>query len=274
MTQAKREDHAPSDPLPAAARRPVVYAHRGARAYVPENTLLAFALAFDLGAEAIECDVQRSRDGRLVVIHDGAVERTTDGAGYVAEQTFAELRALDAGRVWGIPQPIPTLEETLALVRARGRAINLEIKGESVAESVATARAVEPHLRDLDGAIRARVLVSSFAHPAVAELKQRLPWLRVALLYGSEWRRRDLLAPALAAGGEAIHPEVSLVTADLVHAAHDAGLRVNVWTANRVSLIRRLIAWDVDGLFCDYPERVIIARAQLRPRLMAALPHA
>jgi glycerophosphoryl diester phosphodiesterase len=273
MTQAKREDHTPSHPLPAAARRPVVYAHRGARAYAPENTLLAFALAFDLGAEVIECDVQRSRDGRLVIIHDGTIDRTTDGTGYVAEQTFAELRALDAGRVWGIPQRIPTLEETLALVRARDRAMNLEIKGEGVAESIATCRAVEPHLRDLDDAMRASVLVSSFAHAAVAELKQRLTWLRVALLYGSEWRRRDLLAPALAAGAEAIHPDVSLVTADLVRTAHDAGLRVNVWTANRMTVIRRLIARDVDGLFSDYPERVIITRAQMRPLFIVSLPH-
>jgi glycerophosphoryl diester phosphodiesterase len=242
--------------------RVICYAHRGARLHAPENTLLAFDLAFDLGAEAIECDVQLSRDGRLVIIHDGTVDRTTEGTGYVAEQRFEELRALNAGYRWGMEQRIPTIEETLALVRARDGALNLEIKGESVAESVATAEAVEPVLRGLDDGLRGRVLVSSFEHPAVLLLKERLPWLRVALLYGSEWRRRDLLTPALAAGAEAIHPAVALVSRALVEQAHAAGLHVNVWTANRWSTIRKLILWGVDGLFSDAPERVIIARAQ------------
>ncbi len=245
--------------------RAVCYAHRGAQGHAPENTLLAFSLAFDLGADAVECDVQRTRDGQLVIIHDGTVDRTTDGQGYVAEQPLARLRALNAGQRWGIPQRIPTLEETLALVRERGGAINLEIKGETVEESLDTAHAVEPYLRALDDAFRARLLISSFAHPAVSYLKEHLPWLRIGALYGREWRRRDLIEPALAMRAEAIHPAVTLVSRDLVLAAHDAGLRVNVWTADRWTTIRRLIAWEVDGLFSDFPERVIISRAQLCP---------
>jgi glycerophosphoryl diester phosphodiesterase len=245
-------------------QRVVCYAHRGARGHAPENTLRAFDLAFDLGADAIECDVQRSHDGELVIIHDGTVNRTTSGAGAVAALTFADLRALDAGRVWRIPQRIPTLAETLDLVRRRGGALNLEIKGESVEESIGTAEAVTPVLYALEEPLRARLLVSSFEHPAVALLKERLPWLRVAALYsGREWQRRDMLAPALALGAEAIHPSVSLTTAELVTQAHAAGLRVNVWTANRIGAIRKLIAWGIDGLFSDYPERVIIARSQM-----------
>ncbi|HEY1387418.1 MAG TPA: glycerophosphodiester phosphodiesterase family protein [Ktedonobacterales bacterium] len=242
----------------------ICYAHRGARGHAPENTLLAFDLAFDLGAEAIECDVQCSRDGELVIFHDGTVNRTTNGVGAVAALDFADLRALDAGRVWRIPQRIPTLAETLELVRRRGGALNLEIKGESVEEAVGTAEAVEPVLRALGEPLRSRLLISSFAHPAVSRLKERLPWLRVATLYsGREWQKADMLATALAMGAEAIHPSVALTTTELAPRAHDAGLRVNVWTANRSTTIRKLIAWGVDGLFSDYPERVIIARAQL-----------
>ncbi len=257
---------------PASQRRVMCYAHRGARAYAPENTLLAFALAFDLGAEAIECDVQRSRDGTLVIIHDGTVDRTTTGAGYVAEHRFAELRTLDAGTRWGMPQRVPTLEETLALVRERGAVINLEIKGESLKEAVGTAEAVEAVLRTLDVSFRRRVLVSSFEHPALLLLKERLPWLRIGMLYGDEWRGKDLLAPALALGAEAIHPGTSLVSRELIRRAHDVGLHVNVWTVNRRSRIHQLITWDVDGIFSDYPERVIIARAQLRPSVGHPLP--
>ena len=85
------------------------FAHRGARGHAPENTLLAFDLAFDLGADAVECDVRRSRDGHLVVIHDDTLNRTTNGTGSVAGKSFAELRALDAGVSRRIPQAIPTL---------------------------------------------------------------------------------------------------------------------------------------------------------------------
>ncbi|HKV85849.1 MAG TPA: glycerophosphodiester phosphodiesterase family protein [Ktedonobacterales bacterium] len=244
-------------------RRPLVcYAHRGARAHAPENTLLAFSLAFDLGADAIECDVQRSRDGQLVIIHDGTVDRTTDGSGFVSEQGLGELRGLDAGRKWRVTQRIPTLEETLALVWERGGAVNLEIKGESIEESVETARFVEPVLREQHPAFRKRLLISSFEHPAIALLKERLPWLRIGALYGSAWRRRDLITPALALHAEAIHPALSLVNPGLIRRAHDAGLRVNVWTANRPATIEQLIRWEVDGVFSDYPERVVIVRAR------------
>ncbi|MGH2515227.1 MAG: glycerophosphodiester phosphodiesterase, partial [Ktedonobacterales bacterium] len=231
-----------------------------------------FDLAFDLGADSIECDVRRSRDGDLLILHDGAVDRTTDGAGYLADLRTTELRALDAGARWGLRQRIPTLEETLSLVRARGGALNLEIKGESVEQSIATARAVEPLLRALESDFRRRILVSSFEHPAIQLLKARLPWLRIGALYGSEWRCKDLITPALALAAEAIHPGVSLVTPDLIRRAHDAGLRVNVWTANRPATIRQLLAWDVDGLFSDFPERVIIAR-RLMPQREDGISH-
>ncbi|MFI5273745.1 MAG: glycerophosphodiester phosphodiesterase [Ktedonobacterales bacterium] len=246
-----------------ARRKPgavLCYAHRGARAHAPENTLAAFTLAFELGADCIECDVQRSRDGQLVIIHDDMVDRTTDGTGPVAGMRFAELRSLNAGVRFRRRQQIPTLGETLALVARRGAALNLEIKGESPEAAIATAEAVEPVLRTLDEVMRGRVLVSSFDHPALAVLKQRLPWLRVAALFGNEWRERDLIAPAQALGAEAIHPGVALLTPALIARAHAAGLRVNVWTANRRAVIRRLIAEGVDGLFSDYPERVVAAR--------------
>ncbi len=240
---------------------PLCVAHRGARAYAPENTLLAFAVAFDLGADAIECDVQISRDGRAVIIHDALVDRTTDGTGEVAEIAFAELSLLDAGRYPRIPQRIPTLEETLELVRARNGALNLEIKGETSDRCIETARVVAPILESLDDAFRARLLVSSFEHLSLVELKQRLPWLRIAALFGKEWRHKDIVAVASGLGAEAIHPAAQILDPDLVRHAHAADLGVNVWTVNAPHDLRRCIDWKVDGIVSDYPERVIIARS-------------
>ena len=235
----------------------LVFAHRGARAHAPENTLLAFDLAWNLGADAIECDVQLSADGALVIIHDATLNRTTSGRGPIAGRTLAELRALDAG----LGQSIPTLDEVLGLCIARDRQINLEVKAETERAALATASALAFALAELDAAARWRVLVSSFQLRALALLKQRLPWVRAATLHGTrEWQKRDPLAPALEMGAEAIHPQSTLVTPLLVQRAHDAGLRVHVWTANRPQMLRQLLTWQVDGVFSDFPERAVIVR--------------
>lgn len=238
---------------------PVCYGHRGARGHAPENTLLAFDLAFDLGADGIECDAQLSADGRLVIIHDETVNRTTSGRGAVRDLSFDALRQLDAG----VGQRIPTLDETLALVAARGRLLNLELKAETDAEALRVSEAVATRLAAAppDDALRARLLVSSFSLPAVEDIKRRLPWLRAAALYGGRASTGPaMIERALALGAEAIHPHPRILTAETVAAAHAAGLQVNVWTANRWQTIRQLIAWGVDGLFSDFPERVVIAR--------------
>jgi glycerophosphoryl diester phosphodiesterase len=250
---------AASDPVrvPAPPERTAVFGHRGARGHAPENTLLAFRLALALGADGIECDVQLSADGELLVIHDATLNRTTNGRGPVALRTLAELRALDAG--WG--ERIPTLAEVLALCGSQGRLANLEVKAETAGRAEATAEAMVPVLAALDDELRQRVLVSSFQLSAVAYIKRCLPWLRVATLHGGrQWRRRDMLAAALDIGAEAIHPGWRLLTPELVRRAHEAGLRVNVWTANRWSTLRLLLAAGVDGVFSDYPERAIITR--------------
>lgn len=245
------------------AGEPMCFGHRGARGHAPENTLLAFDLAFDLGADAIECDAQLSSDGQVVIIHDSTVNRTTNGRGLVSALTFAALRELEAGWPGRASQRIPTLKETLALVRRRGGQINLELKADSDAEAVAVAEAVAPVLDALASSdpLRARLLLSSFNLPAVARMRELAPWARTAALYGGRvWTRATMLDAARDLGVNAIHPHPRILSEEIVRGAHDAGLQVNVWTANRVATIHQLMAWGVDGIFSDYPERVIIAR--------------
>jgi glycerophosphoryl diester phosphodiesterase len=247
-----------------------IYAHRGARGHAPENTLLAFSLAFDLGADAIEFDVQRSSDSQLVVIHDDTVDRTTNGHGYVRETPFEKLRELNAGVRWNTQQRIPTLAEMLELVEARGGAMNLELKADSREDALATAALIATALTAQTASLRARILVSSFELDAVAWLKSHLPWLRVGALFtGAQWRKEDMVSRALDLNAEAIHPNIRLVLPDLVERAHAAELRVNVWTANRRPTIRRLLAFGVDGIFSDAPERVVIERARFDAREIA-----
>lgn len=109
------------------AGKMMVAAHRGNSDCYPENTMAAFRSAIEVGVDMIETDVRMTKDGVLVLIHDKLVDRTTDGAGAVAEMTFAQLRALNAGSA-AQPQPIPTLEELLALLADTDVTLNLEVK--------------------------------------------------------------------------------------------------------------------------------------------------
>ncbi len=235
--------------LSAPKRRARNFAHRGASGRAPENTLLAFRYAFELGADAIECDVQLSADGEPVILHDATVDRTTNGRGAVAALSLEKLRQLDAGA----GEPIPTLQEVLELCREAGKLVNLEVKAETLAQAQAIARVVGQAIER--GQHHERVLVSSFWLPAVAALKQAHPAIRIATLHGGlRWRFFSMLRAARASGADAIHPQSALVSRGLVEAAHTAGLEVNVWTVDQPKTMRRLLSWGVDGIMTNYPE--------------------
>lgn len=221
-------------------------AHRGASGYAPENTRPAFDLAIDMGADMIETDVQLTRDGHLVLIHDESVERVSDGQGPVGDYTLAELQALDFGS-WFDPrfaeQRIVTLDAFLAEYLPRIPAA-LEIKD---------ARAAVP----LVEAVRAtgsaaRVHVTSFMWPALVDAKDRYP----ELTYGYLGRvlDADIIARSVARGFTQVCPHVDVLTAASVEAAHAAGLVVRAWGLSDRSQIERLRASGADGSTCNWPD--------------------
>lgn len=220
-------------------------AHRGASREAPENTLAAFRRAIAVGVPAVECDVQRSRDGRLVVIHDQTVDRTTDGRGRVAALTFDDLRRLDAGSWFGLEfasERIPSLDEVLDL--ARGRAVVLlEIKNGPM-----FYEGIEPQVAETlrrHGMIEA-ALVMSFDHAAVRTMRAAAPDVATAIVYSA--RLIDAAGAARAADADALCPGWGLVTAGVVADAHDAGLGVFPWTVDDEEAMRRCLAWEVDGV--------------------------
>lgn len=222
-----------------------LYAHRGASAEAPENTLAAFRRALEAGADGVELDVHLSADGVPVVIHDDTVERTTDGAGPVAFFAAESLRELDAGG-WFAPEfagePLPTLEETLHLLAGKLR-INIEVK-----ESRA-GMAVVNLLRHLP---TADVVVSSFDHDLLDDLRRTAPGLPLAVLFDEEnWHR--VLARAVSLRASAVHPRADLVSRPLVAACHRCQLPVHVWTVDAPARARSLARMGVDGLFTNDP---------------------
>ena len=225
--------------------RVLAVAHRGASRYAPENTLPAFQLALDEGVPAVECDIQRTRDGRVVVIHDQTVDRTTDGRGAVAALTFEELRRLDAGR-WFAPEfagtRIPLLDEVLDLVRGRAL-LKVEVKNAPTFYEGIEQQAVE--------AIRHRgmeehVLLMSFDHESVRAVRAQSPHSPTGIIYAA--RLVDGPAAARAADADALCLHWAYVTEGVVASAHAAGLRVLVWTVDDEDAFRRCLALGVDGI--------------------------
>jgi glycerophosphoryl diester phosphodiesterase len=223
--------------------------HRGARGHAPENTLLAIDTGMRLGAEMVEFDVQRCGD-RLVVIHDPRLERTTSGKGRVDTVTFDYLRTLDAGQ----GQQVPTLEEVLDLVEAR-IAVNIEIKSADGTAAL-VASIVRDYLRD--GWTPAQFMVSSFHLPELYEFKQLAPEVPIgALVCGVPL---DFAACATELGASALNVSAEFADTRLVQDAHARGLKVYAYTVNQRDDMIDLRAVGVDGVFSDYPERVLALR--------------
>ena len=234
-----------TEPIRQDAVRPLVIAHRGASAYRPENTPEAFALAIEQRCDMIETDLHFTRDREIAICHDADLGHL--GAdGEIGERNLAEVRSLDAGH----GQSVPTLDEVLDGFGHRVP-FNLEIKqsGKGPYEGL-EARSFE--------AVRARGLVprtlfSSFYDPVLAELRRQSVTARVALLLSPKWAKNPIKR-ALALSAEAINPHFSIVDDALVKRAHDAGLRVYVYTVDPVEEMERLLAIGVDGLFTNRPD--------------------
>jgi glycerophosphoryl diester phosphodiesterase len=231
--------------------RPLIMGHRGAMGTAPENTMASFKQAVELGVEAIELDVHLSKDGKLVVIHDETVDRTTDGTGEVAELTLAELKALDAGSSFDpkfAGERIPTLEEVLAWAKDVVPVV-IEVKFNKHLQQIVQATVAE--VERLGAADR--VAVISFDHNVSFGVKSLRPNIITAALYVS--RPVDPVGVATAAKADGLLPMWGLLTPDQVEKAHAAKLWVGCWAPNTEAELKHAIAMGADMIGTNFPAR-------------------
>lgn len=236
---------------------PLIFGHSGAQAYAPSNTLPAFELVVRHGAPGTELDVNRTRDGYPVVLHDFTVDSTTNGTGRVTEMTLAEVKALDAGSWFG-PEfagvQIPTLDEVFEAV-GKQLFINVEVKylpQESEGLEQIVVDCIRRH------AMEDRVIISSFSPVALRNIRDLMPDLPLGFLYGKDSPEiiYELIKDVPV---EALHPEAFLIDAALVEKAHKEGQRVNAWTVNDTAEAKRLADLGVDAIITDVPDQLLAA---------------
>ena len=230
------------------------FAHRGFSSKYPENTLLSFQKALEEGVDGIENDIQLTKDGEIIILHDETVDRTTDGKGYVKDYTLKELKQLNAGEVYKEQfgfQEIPTLREYFHLVKEKSIITNIEMK-----TGVFEYKEMEDKLVDLIGEFEMedRVLITSFNHFTILRMKEKAPYLKYGFL-AYDWRI-DAGEYTAKYGISCYHPEYHNLTGNVVEELKHHGIEINPYTIDEPQDIRDMIKKGVNSVITNCPDIV------------------
>jgi len=233
----------------------VIYAHRGASGSAPENTMAAFAKAVQLGSHGIECDVQMSKDGQLVICHDELLDRTTNGKGFIKDMTYEEIKRLDAGSWFGSEyqgESVPLLEELLELVKKSGLYLNLELK---------TGIVEYPNIEDKtvemvqSYGLTDKTIFSSFNHYSIFDIKHKYPKAITGALYMEGlYQPWNYLADIKC---DCAHPFYLAAQPAMVKGLLQNGHTINVFTVDDPNIAAGLAAAGVEGIITNHPERML-----------------
>lgn len=235
-----------------------VICHRGYSGRYPENTLLAFRKAIETGADGIELDVHLTKDGKVVVIHDERVDRTSDGTGFVKDMTLRELQRLDASGGKSAPQRIPTLEEYFSLAVPAKLRTNIELK-----TGLFDYEGLEERVWDIVRAFHQedRVIFSSFHAQSLLRMKSIAPEAPCGLLCSGQLA--DPCSTLRELGLQAFHPWFLRVTGPMVRRMKDSGLEVNPYTPNDPATLTWLLSLGVTSVITNYPGQAMALRRLL-----------
>jgi glycerophosphoryl diester phosphodiesterase len=240
-----------------------IYGHRGSMGTTPENTLLGIRHALDLGVDGIELDVQLTKDGKVVVIHDEKIDRTTDGSGYIKDYNLHELKQFSAGikfshlelfdkDVWG-KERIPTLEEVLELIVPYQIELNIELKTDifpykGIEEKVLS---IVNHFDYAD-----KVIYSSFHLPSILKLKKIEPSAKIAWLLDTKVSRPYDYVQSLELEAFHLHKDLILSSGNFDQSSDEYKMRV--WTVNDEKEIEQLLTMNnIEAIITDFPEEAI-----------------
>jgi glycerophosphoryl diester phosphodiesterase len=242
-------------------------AHRGGSLLAPENTLAGFRQALTLPIDAVECDVQMTRDGQAIVFHDNTVDRLTEDTGNILDLDFSALRSLNAATnfpgAWPQREIIPTLREVLALLNGR-KQVYIELKNSKRDDVYGRyphiAEAVVEEVRI--AAMQQHVLLISYDWQIFIDVKKLAPEIPIGIIVGYEWWLTqspelvltNLFEQATALQCQWLNMDYRLFTPELLTAVHKHDLKLGLWTVNTLEELQRLAATDIDSLTTDRPD--------------------
>ncbi len=239
-----------------AQNLPIVSGHRGASGLAPENTLAAVRKAMELGATMTEIDVHLTKDGRVVLMHDDSLHRTTDGKGLVVEKSLHEIKTLDAGSWFDkayAQEPVPTLDEVMDLVRDKMK-LNIEIKISGLEPDIAERTIAVIRENEFSD----QCMITSFDHSTVEKVKALAPDIRTG------WIFSKIPGPEIFGGTwEVLSVNYKSVTPEFMENARAVNKQVYVWTVNKPDIMKSMIQLGVDAILTDYPDRLIEVLDQL-----------
>ncbi|AOH55644.1 hypothetical protein ABE28_014890 [Peribacillus muralis] len=239
----------------------LIFAHRGSAGTHPENTMSAFHEAARVGADGIETDVQLSKDGEVIIMHDERLDRTTNASGYVKDWTLQQLKTVDASfgfkGNWG-KEKIPTLEELLIWLSHNQLLCNIELKNTFFLYPGLEEKVIQlVRAYEMEG----RIILSSFNHYSLVNCHQLAPELETAPLY-----RDGLYMPwvyAKAIGGSAIHPNIRAAPDAIIQASLSMGMPVRPYTINKAAEMKRLYGMGCSAIITDFPKVAVRVREGL-----------
>ena len=221
------------------------YAHRGASTYCPENTMLSFYTGVYMGANGIETDVQRTKDGVLVLFHDDIITRVTGKEGSISDYTYEELLSFDVN-TGALSDKIPTLEDFLRAFRHFDLTFAIELKVGGVEED--TAALIRKY------GLSDRVVITSFQYDYIAKMKEIAPDLRIGYLTSKT--DRETTEKLLSLGAYEICPKAEKLTRELVETWHSLGLGVRAWGVFNTELMEMAYELGVDGMTVNFPDKL------------------
>jgi glycerophosphoryl diester phosphodiesterase len=241
-----------------------LFAHRGASLHYPENTMVAFEAAYQLGADGIEFDVQLSKDFVPVVIHDATLNRTTNGSGYVGAHTVEQLKSLSAGSWFDAAyteEAIPTLEEVCIWASDKEITLNIELKG-AITQREHVVKTILPIINEYE--LTKRVILSSFDHNVIHQALKVAPELQSAVIVTAALYKPERYVKE--AGVLGYHFMSPLLLEEEAKALILAGIKIRPYTVNSEELLKMYMKWGCAGIFTDNPKLALQVREQLNDK--------
>ena len=223
------------------------YAHRGASAYAPENTFMSFYLGIIQGADGIETDVQKSKDGLLTLFHDTTLERVTGQPGTIADYTFEQLQKFKVLSPNGLEDRIISLDEFLRVFSWRNLTFALEIKYKGYEKEVVD-KIYEYHIED-------KVYITSFIYEVLEKIKKIAPEIRIGYLLDTP--DENSFSNLIKIGGEQICPYASKCTKEFVKYAHNKGVEVRAWGVQDTDDMKYVFNNGLDGATLNFPDELV-----------------